>query len=78
PGGRPPDPEVARQVKQALPHVPLILAGGISARTLPDVFEVADGVIVGTGIKEEGQPWGGIDPDRALAFMRRVRDLRGG
>lgn len=69
--------DVIRQVKAAVPDVPVIVASGATAETLADVLAVADAVIVGTSLKENGVIWNPIDPDRARAFMRRARDVRG-
>jgi len=69
--------DVVRQVKAAVPDVPVVVASGATEETLPEVLAAGDGVIVGTGLKKHGIIWNPIDRDRARAFMRRVRDLRG-
>ncbi len=72
-----PELDAVRQVKGAVPEVPVIVASGVTPATLPDVLAVGDGVIVGTTLKEDGKIWNPIDPARARAFMRRARELRG-
>lgn len=72
-----PDLEDVRQIKAAVPDVPVVVASGATADVLADVLAIADGVIVGTSLKENGLIWNPIDPGRARAFMRRARDLRG-
>jgi len=37
---------------------------------------IADGCIVGSSLKVDGDTWNGIDPDRALDFMDRARAAR--
>jgi hypothetical protein len=37
---------------------------------------VADGVIVGSGLKVDGQTWNAVDPARVAAFMEAVRAAR--
>jgi len=72
-----PDLETVRQVKAAVPGVPVIVASGATTDTLQDILAVADAVIVGTSLKKDGVIWNPLDRERARAFMRRVRDLRG-
>ena len=55
---------------------------GVSERvfgheTVADVLRVADGCIVGSSLKRDGDTWNSVDPARALDFMDRVRVLRG-
>jgi predicted TIM-barrel enzyme len=40
------------------------------------VLKVADGCIVGSSLKAEGNTWNTVDPDRAAEFMRIVRAAR--
>jgi predicted TIM-barrel enzyme len=37
---------------------------------------VADGVIVGSALKVDGDTWKPVDPERARDFMDRVRATR--
>ena len=39
---------------------------------------VADGCIVGSSLKVDGNTWNAVDPDRAAEFMRLVRAARKG
>ncbi|MDE3075503.1 MAG: BtpA/SgcQ family protein [Chloroflexota bacterium] len=71
------DLEVVRQVKAALPDVPVIVASGVTVESLASVLEAGDGIIVGSSLKQDGDTWKPIDRARARAFMRRVRELRG-
>ena len=43
-----------------------------------DVLRIADGCIVGTALKVDGDTWNPVDPDRAAEFMRLARAARGG
>jgi predicted TIM-barrel enzyme len=38
---------------------------------------VADGVIVGSSLKVDGQTWNPVDPARVQAFMAEVKRVRG-
>lgn len=65
-------------VKRALPTTPVLANTGVKHATVADVLEVADGVIVGSALKVDGDTWAPVDPDRAREFMDRVRATRGG
>lgn len=49
---------------------------GARADNIGRFLEIADGVIVGSGLKVDGQTWNPVDPARAAAFMDRVREAR--
>ena len=46
-------------------------------RVVADVLAIADGCIVGSSLKIDGDTWKAVDPDRADEFMRIVRQSRG-
>ena len=46
--------------------------------TVADVLAVADGVIVGSSLKVDGDTWKPVDPERAAEFMRLARAARKG
>ncbi len=64
-------------VKRVLPTTPVLANTGIRHDTVADVLGVADGCIVGSALKVDGQTWNAVDPDRAADFMARVRGTRG-
>jgi membrane complex biogenesis BtpA family protein len=64
-------------VKRVLPTTPVLANTGVKHATVADVLAVADGVIVGSALKVEGDTWAPVDPDRAREFMDRVRATRG-
>ncbi|MFV2061944.1 MAG: BtpA/SgcQ family protein [Chloroflexota bacterium] len=65
-------------VKRVLPTTPVLANTGVKHDTVADVLAVADGVIVGSALKVDGDTWAAVDPDRARQFMDRVRTMRGG
>jgi len=65
-------------VKQALPDTPVLANTGVKHETVADVLRVADGCIVGSSLKVDGNTWNPVDPDRAAEFMRLARAARGG
>jgi predicted TIM-barrel enzyme len=57
-------------------EVPVILNTGARADNIADFLEVADAVIVGSGLKVDGATWNPVDPARVRAFMSVVREVR--
>jgi len=41
-----------------------------------DVLKIADGAVIGTHFKVDGNTWNPVDPERAAEFMRIVRETR--
>jgi membrane complex biogenesis BtpA family protein len=64
-------------VKKVLPTTPVLANTGVKHATVADVLKVADGCIVGSALKIEGDTWKAIDPDRARDFMARAKQARG-
>lgn len=64
-------------VKRAVPDTPVLANTGVRHETVADVLAVADGCIVGTALKIDGDTWNPVDPARAADFMDRARAARG-
>lgn len=65
-------------VKAALPDVPVLANTEVRRETVAEVLRVADGCIVGSALKVDGDTWNPVDPDRAAEFMALARTARGG
>ena len=65
-------------VKQVLPDTPVLANTGVKHATVAEVLKVADGCVVGTALKVDGDTWKPVDPERAKDFMARARAARGG
>lgn len=63
-------------VKKVLPDTPVLANTGVKHATVKDVLAVADGCIVGSSLKVDGNTWNPVDPERAAEFMRIVRAAR--
>jgi membrane complex biogenesis BtpA family protein len=63
-------------VKRVLPDTPVLANTGVRHATVADVLRVADGCIVGSALKEGGDTWKPVDPERAKDFMDRARAVR--
>jgi uncharacterized protein len=64
-------------VKKVLPDTPVMANTGVKHATVADVLKIADGCIVGSALKIDGNTWKPVDPNRAVEFMRLVRAARG-
>jgi membrane complex biogenesis BtpA family protein len=67
--GRPTSLEDLRRVKAAVPDRPLLVGSGATPETARELLNVADGLIVGTAIKEQGATTAPVDPDRARRLV---------
>ena len=63
-------------VKSVLPEMPVLANTGVKHATVAEVMRVADGCIVGSSIKIDGDTWKAVDPERAADFMARAREAR--
>jgi len=65
------------EAKAAVPATPVLANTGVRVETVARTLTVADGVIVGTGLKQDGYTWNPVDPDRVRRFMANAREARG-
>ncbi|MCL4396610.1 MAG: BtpA/SgcQ family protein [Chloroflexi bacterium] len=66
-----------RQAKAAVgPEVPVFSNTGARLDNIRDVLAAADGVIVASSLKVDGQTWNPVDPARVKAFVNEVRSAR--
>jgi predicted TIM-barrel enzyme len=76
--GAAPPIEVVKDIKAVVPDVPVFLNTGAREDNIEDYLQIADGVIVGSSLKEDGYTWNKVDRKRALSFMKRVNAIRAG
>jgi len=65
-----------REAKAAVPTTPVLANTGVRIETVRATLAIADGVIVGTGLKRDGYTWNPVDPERVRRFMDEVRAAR--
>ena len=61
------------RVREAVPDRPLIIGSGTTERNVTRFLEKADGAIVGTWLKRDGQVRNPVDPARATRFVQAAR-----
>jgi uncharacterized protein len=71
------DPALIREAKEAVPGTPVLANTGVNEANVERLLAVADGAIVGTAFKVDGQIWNPVDPSRARRLVQRVREIRG-
>ncbi len=64
--------ETLRRVRVSA-GVPVLAGSGVSASTIREVLQYADGVIVGSALKQNGLAHSPVDEDRVRAFMAEAR-----
>jgi hypothetical protein len=75
--GAEPDLSALEGAKKAVgDDVPVLMNTGAKVENIGRFLHVADGVIVGSGLKVDGQTWNPVDPARVTAFMEAVREAR--
>lgn len=75
--GSPVDATTLRTVKNASGSLPVLLGSGVAVDSPDEFFALADGLIVGTSLKQDGRTTAPIDPHRVQVFMDRIRRARG-
>lgn len=67
------DDGVVARVRRRLPdQVPLVIGTGVGAGNIARLAALADGFIVGSSIKRDGELLNPVDPDRAAAVVRAL------
>jgi uncharacterized protein len=75
--GAEPDLALIAEAKEAVGgRVPVFMNTGGTAENIGRYLEVADGVIVGSGLKVDGSTWNPVDPARVVRFMEAAADAR--
>jgi len=62
--------------KDQLPDTPVFANTGVNSDNVGDILSVADGAVVGTHFKIDGNTWNGVDGARVRRFMDTVGKVR--
>jgi uncharacterized protein len=66
------------EARAAAPDVKVIANTGVNRDNVHELLAVADGVIVGTSLKVDGNTWNPVDPARAEEMVKLVRAAQSG
>jgi len=61
-----------KRVRGAVPDVPLLVGSGATPETAAELLSVADGLIIGTALKKDGDVNAPVDPDRVRRLVVAV------
>jgi membrane complex biogenesis BtpA family protein len=73
--GAPTDLGRVNVLRKILPDAPIIVGSGVTVETVADALAVADGVIVGTGIKDQGVTTAPVNPERASRLVEAASTI---
>jgi uncharacterized protein len=68
--------QTLKLVKEAVPDTPVFANTGVRVDNVAEQLVVADGAVIGTAFKRDGNTWNSIDIDRVKELMKKVMDLR--
>ena len=71
--GQPADADTLRTVRSAAAGKPVLLGSGVTPETLDTFRDTADGLIVGTALKQHNHVDAPVDPHRVEALMSKAR-----
>ena len=74
--GEPASLDVVRQIKAINSEVPVLVSTGVKESNVAEQLAVADGAIVGSTLKKDGNLWNHVDVQRVRSFMKIVNQLR--
>jgi len=72
------DTDILRQVKNLAGDIPVFCNTGFNIHTAEEKFSCCDAACVGTTFKVDGKFENNVDPDRVVALMNRVKQIRAG
>ena len=73
--GQPAEMSNLKSVREALPDTPLFANTGVNIDNVARIMEFADGCVIGTHFKVDGDTWKAVDADRVQRFMDKLRGL---
>jgi len=68
--------ERLREVRRAAPSLPVLVGTGLTPGNAAELLAEADGAIVGTSLKVDGQIFNPVDEQRVRALKREVEQIR--
>ena len=74
--GQPADISDLSKVREAVTEVPVFANTGVNTDNVRDVLAIAQGCIIGTHFKVDGDTWNPVDGSRVRRFMDLVNSLR--
>lgn len=76
--GKPTSMDDVKRVKNVLPEFPVYIGSGVNADSVGELFKYADGAVVGTSLKYDGDSTKTVSEERVVNFMKIVQKIRNG
>ncbi|MCX5497208.1 BtpA/SgcQ family protein [Kaistia dalseonensis] len=73
--GQPAQTSDLRAVRDVIDTVPVFANTGVNIDNVREVFSIADGIIIGSHFKVDGNTWNAVDGDRVKRFMDVVETI---
>lgn len=70
------DSSILKKVKDAVPNTPVFVNTGMRLENVKEQLTIADGAVVGTTFKYDGNFNNHVDEKRVVSFMEKVNSLR--
>jgi len=74
--GAPTDTQVLKRVKRVVPDTVVFVNTGVNIDNVEEQLGVADGCVIGTFFKRDGQFYNEVDKARVRRFMEKVKKIR--
>ncbi len=74
--GAAPSLDDLRRTRLGAGNRPVLVASGLTTDNLAELLPLANGAIVGSAFKADGEVGNPVDPQRVTWFMNRVRSVR--
>lgn len=74
--GQPVQGSDLKDAAAALKGTPVFANTGVNVDNVADILGYADGVVIGSHLKNDGDTWKAVDPARVVRFMDKVNSLR--
>ena len=64
------------ETKKRIKDVPVFANTGVKIENVEEMLSVADGCVIGSSLKYDGNTWNNVDPVRVKRFMDKVNQIR--
>jgi predicted TIM-barrel enzyme len=61
----------------AVPETVVFANTGVRLENVAEQLAIADGAVIGTALKKDGETFNPVEEGRVREFMEKVRDIRG-
>lgn len=71
------DTQILKKVKEAVKKTPIFANTGVRLENVEEQLQIADGAVIGTTFKRDGEFFNEVDEERVKVFMEKVKKMRG-